>query len=224
MSRPTLILFLRVPRVGRGKSRLARDVGKVEALRLSRWLTARALRRVRDLRWDVVVRVTPDSAVAAPWGHTPPAPTVSAKSTGLAGGVCPRMEPQGWGDLGERLQRAIRAHGRGPVAVVGTDIPDLSTAHIARAFNAARRSGAAIGPAADGGFWILALSARRARTIALGGVRWSSEHALADTVAALGGDVERLETLIDIDDARSLAAWQIRGALGRRTRVQSAAS
>lgn len=190
MTRPTLILFLRVPAIGRGKTRLAKDVGKVEAWRLSRTMTAGVLRRMRDPRWRLVLRVTPDGALAG-------------------------AEPQGRGDLGLRLQRAIRAHAAGPVAVIGTDAPDLDRAHISRAFDSARRHGAAIGPAADGGFWILALSAPRARSVGFEGVRWSTAHACADTAAALGGKVARLETLIDIDDQAALMAWRAR-APGRR--------
>ncbi len=190
MARPTLILFLRVPAIGRGKTRLAKDIGKVEAWRLSRAMTAGVLRRVRDPRWRLVLRVTPDGAL-------------------------PGAEPQGRGDLGRRLQHAIQAHARGPVAVIGTDAPDLNAAHVAAAFRAASRHDAAIGPAADGGFWILALSASRARTVAFKGVRWSTAHACADTVAALGGKVARLETLVDIDDQAALTAWKARGR-GRR--------
>ncbi len=190
MTRPTVILFLRVPAIGRGKTRLAKDIGKVEAWRLSRAMTAGVLGRVRDPRWRLVVRVTPDGALAG-------------------------AEPQGRGDLGQRLQRAIRANATGPVAVIGTDAPDLDRAHIARAFDSARRHGAAIGPAADGGFWILALSAARARSVGFEGVRWSTAHACADTVTALGGEVARLETLIDIDDQAALTAWRAR-ARGRR--------
>lgn len=185
MSRPTLIVFVRVPAIGRGKSRLAKDVGKVEAWRLSRAMTARMLRTLRDPRWRLVVRVTPDGAV-------------------------PGAEPQGRGDLGQRLERAIRAHASGPVAVVGTDAPDLTPARVAGAFAAARRSGAAIGPAEDGGYWLLALSARQARAVILAGVRWSSAHACEDTVKALGGGAARLETLIDVDDIASLVRWRAR--------------
>lgn len=181
MARPTLIVFARAPAVGRGKSRLARDVGRIEAWRIARAMTAQTLRRLRDPRWRLVVRVTPDGAIS-------------------------RAEPQGRGDLGERLVRAIRAHGRGPVAVVGTDAPELTRAQVARAFAGARRNGAAIGPAADGGFWILALSPRRARAVGLDGVRWSSAHACVDAVAALGGSVARLEILTDVDDLAALRA------------------
>jgi len=193
MTRPTLIVFLRAPAIGRGKTRLAREIGLVAAWRFARTQAEQTLRRLADPRWRLVVRVTPDIAAHGGW------------------------EPQGAGDLGHRLERAIRAHARGPVAVVGTDCPDLTPARVARTFAAARRTGAAIGQAEDGGYWILALSARRARRVALDGVRWSTAHACDDTVRALGGDVVRLETLIDVDDLKSLRTWRAsRKARARR--------
>ncbi|MBC6981804.1 DUF2064 domain-containing protein [Caulobacter sp. 17J80-11] len=191
MSRPTVIVFARAPAIGVGKSRLARDVGAVEAWRAYRTMTARLLRRLADPRWRVVVRITPDAA-------------------GLSGFVC---EGQGGGDLGARLERAIRAHARGPVAVIGTDAPDVTPARIARAFDAARPTGAAIGPAEDGGFWILALSPSKARRIAFPGVRWSTPDAFADTRAALAGEAAVLEVLADVDDGPALRAWRRRARL-----------
>lgn len=182
-AKPVLLIFARVPAIGVGKTRLAREVGRVEAWRLYREMAGGLVRRLRDPRWRTVVRVAPDR------GRWP-------------GAVC---EPQGAGDLGSRLARAIRAHGgRGPVAVVGTDAPEVSPERVRRAFRAARRTGAAIGPAEDGGFWILALTSKRARRAAFPGVRWSTERACADTAAALGGRVARLEVLTDVDDLASL--------------------
>nr|WP_240454780.1 DUF2064 domain-containing protein [Caulobacter sp. 17J65-9] len=154
-------------------------------------MTARLLRRLRDPRWRLVVRITPDAA----------------RFPGVA------CEGQGGGDLDERLRRAIRAHARGPVAVIGTDAPEVSRARIARAFEAARRTGAALGPAEDGGFWILALTPTRARRIAFPGVRWSTPDAFADTQAALGGQATVLEVLADVDDGAALRAWRRRERL-----------
>ena len=191
MSRPTLIVFARAPAIGVGKTRLARDVGRVEAWRLYRGMSAGLIRSLRDPRWRMVVRVSPDRA---------------ARGRGL--------QPQGGGDLGERLRRAIRAYGRAPVAVIGTDAPEASPARVWAAFRAARAAGAAFGPADDGGFWILALSARRARRVAFAGVRWSTARALADAEAAVGASA-RVETLADVDDGAALAAWRAR-TRGRR--------
>ncbi|MBI1405908.1 MAG: DUF2064 domain-containing protein [Caulobacter sp.] len=188
MARPTLIVFARAPAIGVGKTRLARDVGAVEAWRLYRQMSGRLIRALADPRWRLIVRLAgaaPDPA----WGPV-------------------RLEDQGQGDLGQRLQRALRTHSAGPVAVTGTDAPDVSPARVARAFAATRGGHAVLGPAEDGGFWLLALAARRARTVSLAGVRWSGPDTLTDTEAALGGPVRRLEMLSDIDTGADLARWR----------------
>lgn len=199
--RPVLLVFARAPAIGVGKTRLARHVGRVEAWRLSRAMTADLLRRLCDPRWKLVVRIAPDRARV---------PGATA-------------EPQGPGDLGLKLRRALRAHARGPVAVIGTDAPDVAPARVWNAFRAARATGAAIGPATDGGFWLLALSAEKARRVAFPGVRWSTDQACADTVAALGGRVARLETLTDVDDLASLRSVR-RLPFRRRSSVAAGAS
>ena len=172
-----------------GKTRLARDVGRVEAWRAYRAMSEPLVRRLAaDSRWRTVVRMAPDGA-------------------GWRGA---RSEPQGRGDLGQRLERAIRAHGRAPVAVVGTDAPDLTADHVRRAFRAVRTSGAVFGPASDGGFWLLALGPREARRVSFPGVRWSTGDALADARAAIGGRAALLATLADVDDGEALRAWRRR--------------
>jgi len=175
MARPTLIVFARSPAIGVGKTRLARDIGRVEAWRVYRAMSARLLWALRDPRWTVVVRLEGRRLDAA-W---------------------PRLitEPQGRGDLGERLTRAIRSHARNGAVVIGTDAPDVTRARLAKAF----RASDAIGPATDGGFWLLALGAARARRVRLDDIRWSSAHTLADTLSVLGPLTE-LETLTDVDD------------------------
>jgi len=189
--KPVLIVFARAPAIGVGKSRLAKDVGVVEAWRVYRAMREGLLRRLADPRWRLIVRVTPDGAAAS------------------------GAEPQGPGGLGARLERALRAHGRFGVAVVGTDCPEVTPERVRRALRAARRTGAALGPAEDGGFWILALAPGRARRLSLDGVRWSTPHAFADTLAALGGEAAVLETLADVDDGEGLRAWRRRRSAAR---------
>jgi glycosyltransferase A (GT-A) superfamily protein (DUF2064 family) len=180
MPRPTLIVFARSPAIGVGKTRLARDIGAVQAWRVYRAMSTHLLWKLRDPRWRLVLRLDGDRPDAA-WPRLP-------------------IEPQGRGDLGVRLTRAIQTEARASVAVVGTDAPEMTPARIANAF----RKRDAIGPATDGGFWLLALSPRRARSVHFDGVRWSSRHTLSDTLRALG-PLAMLETLTDVDDAASLA-------------------
>jgi uncharacterized protein len=74
------------------------------------------------------------------------------------------------------------------------------------AFRALGRADAVFGPAADGGYWLVGLSPRRpARPFA--GVRWSSEHALTDTLGNFPGRrFARLRTLQDVDTAADYRA------------------
>jgi len=179
MMRPTVILFARVPRLGMGKRRLARDIGAVAALRFERLMLARSRRRLgRDRRWRLRLAVTPDRA-ARRW---------------------PGAFAQGAGDLGVRMHRALAACGPRPVVLVGSDIPGLAAAHIAEAFRLLGRYDLVLGPARDGGFWLVGC---RHRPPGFGAVRWSTRHALADTLANLpkSRSVGLAATLSDVDDA-----------------------
>ena len=118
--------------------------------------------------------------------------------------------PQGGGDLGVRMHRAFRRFPRGRVAIIGCDIPDAGPP-MRGAFRALGNAQAAFGPAADGGYWLVALSPRRpARPFAA--VRWSTEHALADTLANFAGRrVALLRTLHDVDTAADWLRLQSAG-------------
>lgn len=193
MTRPTLIVFARRPAIGVGKTRLAHDLGAVETWRFYRGLSRLLLFKLSDPRWRLVVRMAGGHRAMPDW------------PTGV------RVEPQGRGDLGLKLQRALRDHSSTEVAVIGTDAPDMTRALIAEGFDLARRCGMAFGPATDGGFWLLALSARRARTVRLDrGIRWSNPSTLVDTQTALGGKAAYLATLSDIDDLSDLMIWRKR--------------
>jgi hypothetical protein len=119
-------------------------------------------------------------------------------------GDLPRA-PQGRGDLGDRMARQLRA-GKGPACVIGADIPGISRVGIARAFRALGAHPAVIGPAPDGGFWLFGLRhPQRAPRTLFRDVRWSTPHAMADTLASLPGlPVARVETLRDVDTADDL--------------------
>jgi hypothetical protein len=104
------------------------------------------------------------------------------------------------------MGRALRSLPPGPAVIVGTDVPDISAAHLAAAFRALGRHDAVFGPAGDGGYWLVGL--KRSPRIAeiFANVRWSTEHALADTLANLppGFRVALLDTLNDVDNGEDL--------------------
>ncbi|MCX7565812.1 TIGR04282 family arsenosugar biosynthesis glycosyltransferase [Sulfitobacter sp. F26169L] len=188
--RRTVVVMLKEPRVGRVKTRLGRDIGMVAAAWWFRHQVRALLRRISDPRWNVVLAVSPDCAgmVSRVW------PT-----------HLPRI-PQGSGNLGDRMARALRSAPVGPVCVIGGDIPDINAARIQEAFVALGRSDAVFGPATDGGYWLIGLSRVRAiPPVIFSGVRWSSQHALADTIATLPDHrIAYVACLRDVDTADDL--------------------
>lgn len=189
-----LVIFARQPRLGASKRRLARDIGASAALSFARAMLAQTLRRLgRDRRWITYIAVTPDRS--RPW---------------------PRMIPvlaQGGGDLGARMARAARGLPPGPVVIVGCDIPGLTAAHVAAVFRKLGACDAVFGPATDGGYWLVGLRRRPRFIDPFAEVRWSTRHALADTLANLGGyRVALAATLPDVDDGAAFAAQFRKGS------------
>jgi hypothetical protein len=114
---------------------------------------------------------------------------------------------QGGGDLGERMKHAFHEAPSGPVVMIGADAPGLRARHLRAAFDALKGADAVFGPAEDGGYWLIGLARKNPAPDLFDGVRWSTKHALADTLKSLPQrfDVRMLETLRDVDEARDLA-------------------
>jgi glycosyltransferase A (GT-A) superfamily protein (DUF2064 family) len=107
------------------------------------------------------------------------------------------------------MGRAFQRFPHRRVAIIGCDIPDANATDVANAFRLLGRADAVFGPATDGGYWLVAMSPRRpAHPFAA--VRWSTRHALADTLANFSSRrITLLRTLHDVDTAadwRSLRA------------------
>lgn len=184
-----LVVMLKEPRPGRVKTRLGREIGQVPAAWWFRHQSARLLRRLQDPRWTLWLAVSPDAA---------------GLTSRIWPGHLPRL-PQGSGDLGDRMHRLFRSLPPGPALIIGADIPGVTPAHISRAFRALGRAEAVLGPAPDGGYWLIGLKRAAAPPAALfRGVRWSSRHAMADTRATLPPRCALTDPLRDVDTAADL--------------------
>ena len=186
--RDTVIVFARAPRLGTVKRRLARDIGDRAALRFHRSTLTALLRDLKACRrFDTVLAVTPDRARF----HLP----VRVQRVG-----------QGHGDLGRRMTRALRRYRRS--ALMGCDIPQAGSADIRAAFQALGTNDAVFGPASDGGYWLIALQPRRPADL-FGNARWSTEHALTDTLRQFRQRrVGFVRTLADVDTAADWRRWR----------------
>jgi len=111
-------------------------------------------------------------------------------------------------DLGGRLEAGFDlafAEGAERVAAIGTDCVEVAVRHLDRAFEALRGSDAVLGPAADGGYWLIGLAAPCPE--AFRGIPWSTAETAARTADALaraGRTVARLPTLRDVDRPEDL--------------------
>ncbi|MDC0737622.1 TIGR04282 family arsenosugar biosynthesis glycosyltransferase [Cognatishimia sp. SS12] len=188
--RATLVVMVKEPHPGRVKTRLGRDLGMTGAAWWFRHQVAAVLRRLQSPKWDLVLAVAPDHE-------------------GLQSRVWPAhlaRIPQGAGDLGARMARIFRTLPPGPVCIIGADIPGITQQHIASAFAALGTQDAIFGPAPDGGYWLVGL--KRARAVPAGlfeGVRWSTEHALSDSIATMKDlRIAKIATLRDVDTLSDL--------------------
>ena len=182
--------MVKEPRPGRVKTRLGREIGMTAAAWWFRHQTHRLLRRLQDPRWELILSVAPDHE-------------------GLKSRVWPAnwpRIPQGSGDLGKRMQRVFDSLPPGPICIIGADIPDISRHHVWKAFASLGPHEATFGPAPDGGYWLIGLKRSRPNPKGLfEQVRWSTPHALQDTlISLLDFRVARVDMLRDIDRANDL--------------------
>lgn len=193
----SVVVMARPAVAGEVKTRLAEACGEHFALAVYRLLLRRTLRRVAGGPWSTVVAVAPSAGERR-----------RHRFRGLA------TMAQSGHDLGERMHNAFAAMPTGPVVMVGTDIPGLRRLHISRAFRALERHDAVFGPALDGGYWLVGLAPELRNAGIFSAVRWSTRHALADTLENIPTScpVVLIATLGDVDTVEDVELW-LRGPL-----------
>lgn len=214
MSESALVVFVKHPRPGAVKTRLAAAIGAEEAADLYRALVEHVLEATtpRPGDYERLVFFDPPGALEEMRAWLP--------------GV--RLLPQGGGDLGERMADAFaRAFARGArrVAIVGTDVPGVARETVSEALSALDAADVALGPAEDGGYCLLAL--REPRPELFSGIAWSTATVAAETrsrAAASGLTVRELPALRDLDTLEDLRGlWpRLEGLLEGRPALREA--
>ena len=190
--RRAVLFFVKFPEPGRVKTRLAATVGAARAAEIYGQLAETVLQRI-PMGEDVVVMFDPPErgAEVEAW----------LRRAGEARTL--RFLAQAAGDLGVRLERAFAAafaEGCEAVAAIGSDCVELTPAHFAEAWQALATHDAALGPTADGGYYLLALRAPHAGLFER--IAWSTGAVFQQTLdrAAEGGlRVHLLPMLRDVD-------------------------
>ncbi len=192
MREPQLIIFVKAPRPGFVKTRLASAIGPEAAAAAYRVLAGAVFDRFSTLP-GVQLRFAPDDALneIQPWLQ----PNWKA-------------QPQGHGDLGQRMHRAF-VEANGPAIVIGSDCPAVCESDIRDAATALRTHDVVLGPATDGGYWLIALNTPCPALFE--GIEWSTNHVLKAThakAAQAGLCVYQLRELHDVDTEKDWSGWR----------------
>tara|TARA_B100000029_G_scaffold483413_1_gene534569 strand:- start:474 stop:1100 length:627 start_codon:yes stop_codon:yes gene_type:complete len=183
MSQPRVIVFVKAPRPGQVKTRLAATIGPEAACAAYREMVGTLLTNLTPLP-HLELRYTPDDALdeVSPW--------LRNHWTAV---------PQGPGDLGKRMHRAFAEAG-GPAILIGSDCPEITTTDIEEAFDALHKYDGVIGPAEDGGYWLIGL--RLPCPALFQGIEWSTTSVLKATLQCAkqsGLSLYPLRKLSDLD-------------------------
>ncbi|OGQ98574.1 MAG: hypothetical protein A2505_01870 [Deltaproteobacteria bacterium RIFOXYD12_FULL_55_16] len=191
-----LILFTRYPEAGRTKTRLIPALGAQGAAALQRRMSEAIVAQMISFAGQYPVALE----ICYADGNQ------QAMENWLASDI-PCL-PQGEGDLGARLQRAFAqafAKGAQAVVIIGADCPGLGPDIFAQAFAALARKDLVVGPAMDGGYYLIGLNQPAAALFKE--IPWGSGEVLAVTLKqaqALPLATHLLEPLADVDRPEDL--------------------
>lgn len=182
-------IFIKYPEPGKVKTRLARDVGKEKAAEVCKHLVEKAMHTTRPSGndFDRVIFYDPpdrlrDFARWFPGEH---------------------FIQQRGRDVGERMDNAIRDllnRGAKKAVVTGADIPDLTAVIILEAFAVLDHADVAIGPATDGGYYLIGMKAPHPEIFR--DIIWSTDTVLEESISRIrqsGWTCRAVQTLSDID-------------------------
>lgn len=190
MKKEVILVFQKNEVLGKVKTRLAAGLGEKRALEIYRLLldkTYFALSTISVPIWTYFSDFIPEN------------PTYPA---------CNRMLQVGQ-DLGERMKKAFAAcfeSGMVKIVLIGTDCPSLEGKHIIQAFEALDQSDLVLGPARDGGYYLIGMS--RNADFLFEGISWSSELVLSQTLALAAAQGLQTSLLPVLEDIDTLEDWE----------------
>ena len=192
----SLVVFARFPRPGLVKTRLAKALGDAGAAELYDAFLQDLVRRFAHVPYRVRWRVAPPQGSFA--SHFGLDPTSCVEQKGR--------------DLGQRMHHAFAeelAEAPGRCVLIGSDTPHLPLARIDAAFAALEEADLVLGPARDGGYYLIGM--REAYDV-FSSITWSTELVLSETerrACSLDLRVEYIEEDFDVDESRDLAALRL---------------
>ncbi|MBW2408981.1 MAG: TIGR04283 family arsenosugar biosynthesis glycosyltransferase [Deltaproteobacteria bacterium] len=203
-SKQRLIIFTRYPEAGTTKTRMIPELGAEGAAELQRRMTEHIMSRAVGLcdLHPIPVEVRYEGG----------SEKLMTEWLGPGFSYC----HQGSGDIGLRMGRAFtETFGQGceSVVIIGSDIPDISTKILQNAFEALGENDLVLGPAADGGYYLIGVQRETFRhwnPQLFSDIRWGTASVLPQTLHVarkLGLNYKLLATLRDVDRPEDLDVW-----------------
>ena len=199
-----LLVFARLPELGKVKTRLATTLGDERTLEVYETMVRELLQSIGES--------TPETEIEIVW-----APTSGANGESLRRAFGDRMLAMQTGTtLGDRLAMAFSErfffHRTMKIIAIGVDDPHLPRAIIDHAFALLDSCDYVIGPATDGGYYLIGCRAAAYDSSIFADVAWGTEKVFATTVQKirdLGSCVATLPQRSDIDTAEDLAKYSL---------------
>ncbi|CAM1351830.1 TIGR04282 family arsenosugar biosynthesis glycosyltransferase [Tenacibaculum crassostreae] len=184
MSKNLLLIFTRNPELGKVKTRLAKTVGDKAALNIYTFLLHHTKEVTQNLSCDKAVYYSVKVREKDIWDAT----------------TYQKHQQQGE-SLGMRMQNAFQQafdNSYEKVLIIGSDLYDLQEKHITEAFEKLHTNEVVIGPAEDGGYYLLGM--KKLHPTIFQNKEWGTSTVREDTLNDLQNEsVHLLETLNDVD-------------------------
>ena len=190
MKKEVVLVFQKNEVLGKVKPRLAAGLGKTRALEIYRLLLDKTYFELGTISvpiWTYFSDFIPEN------------PTYPAGNRMLQVGQ----------DLGERMKNAFAENfesGMEKVVLIGTDCPSLEGTHLAQAFEALDQSDLVLGPAMDGGYYLIGM--KRRSDFLFEGIFWSTELVLSQTLALAAAQGMQTSLLPVLEDIDTLEDWE----------------
>ena len=216
-----VLFFVRYPLAGQTKTRLIPAIGAIAAANLQRQMAEYILKRLQvlppALAWQ-------KEGVCMPSWHLQVCFTGSSVAdmhNWLGDDL--DYQPQSSGDLGERLWNGFCRgfeSGCDRIVAIGADCPSLTRYQIQQAFEALLNQDVVLGPAKDGGYYLIGLSRQRSHSFSKSffdqealfqDIDWSTSRVFQQTrlkALQMGLSIMQLEMLSDVDRPQDLAVWE----------------
>jgi rSAM/selenodomain-associated transferase 1 len=188
----SVILFVRSPERGRVKSRLAAAIGDKMALETYKRFVLDILDTLREGSYPFRIFFYPGG---------------SREEMANWLGKDFVYVPQQGSDIGEKMENAFVqsfSMGAEKVVLIGSDIPDLPGSLIDRAFSSLDEGDAVLGPASDGGYYLIGFKAFSFLPAVFHGIPWSTPFVYRGTIEVFHRSRSRVRTLPQWNDVDTL--------------------